>query len=279
MFVVKRGGFVMYKDQPWPLEEKAQETKKSEKSSKKGIKTEAKKRLYSADVAVSTARVLKLFEDHKERIYTNREIAQELGLSESTVTGINTRLEGVKKIKIVEVLQRLSAYTPIYQHINGSCNKVNKRRGKDGNQKDVAQVVYDLFENDKNAVYTKPEIIEKLSNYSKGQVEESIKVLVLSKAIKILEDYEGNVMQYQHALGNKKGVDLQYEPDEKYTTVGAYLDSLNYVGDREKLRRNLPKHYRVFYSARGVRPEYLKSDLNKAIEKSEKKGFFRKVFG
>lgn len=265
----------MYKEQPWPLEEG-----KRKKTSKKEVKTEAKKKLYSADVAISTARVLKLFEDNKERIYTNREIAQELQLSESTVTSINTRLEGVKKIKIVEVLQRVSAYTPLYQHINGSCNRVNKRRGKDGNQKDVAQVVYELFESDKNAVYTKQEVIEKLSNYSKGQIEESIKILLLDGDIKLIGTNENNKAIYQNTKGNKKGMKVETKHKEGYFTISDFLKLAAFTGDRDKFEKNLSKNYRLVYSALGIIKEYSREDLEKALTKCyKKKNFFERVMG
>ncbi len=265
----------MYKNQPWPLE-----GKKSKKASKKDVKKEAKKRFYSADIAVSTARVLKLFEDNKERIYTNREIAQELGLSESTVTGINTRLEGVRKIKIVEVLQRVSAYTPLYQHINGSCNRVNKRRGKDGNQKDVAQVVYDLFENDKNAVYTKPEIIEKLSNYSKGQIEESLKILLLDGDLKLVGTDENNRAVYQNIKGNRKGKKVETEHTEGYFTVCDFLKLAAFTGDKNNFEKNLSENYQLVYSTIGIRKEYSREDLEKALAKCyKKKSFFERVMG
>lgn len=272
----------MYNSEPWPLNKKAQETKKSEKSSKKEVAAKAKEKFYSADIAVSTARVLKLFEDNKERRFSNQDIAGELGMSVGTVSSITNRLEALKDIKIVGNRQTVSAISQVFQHKAGTKFGFQKEKiDKNSREvvKDTAQVVKELFESNKNAVYTKEEVINKLEGYSKGQIGESLQILVLNKTVKLLEDYEGDKAQYQHISGNKKGVDVCAEPDERYITVGAYLKSLNFVADSKKLKENLPKHFRMFHSVQGYVPQYLKSDLNKCLKKIEKKGFFGKVFG
>ena len=274
----------MYNSEPWPLNKKVQETKKSEKSSKKEVAAKAKEKFYSADIAVSTARVLKLFEDNKDKCYTNKDIAKELKISESTVSKITMRLEALFNIRIVgnRRVEGSSNGAQEFQHKKGLMPGFQRKTVKKGTNelvKDSAQAVKELFESNKNAVYTKDEVIEKLNNYSKDQVGESLQILVLQKDIKLLEDYEDNKVHYQHIRGNKKGVDVCYEPNEAYISVGTYLKGLNFVADSKKLKENLPKHFRMFHSTQGYVPQYLKSDLDKCLKKVEKKGFFGKVFG
>ena len=272
----------MYNSEPWPLNEKVQTEKKSKKNSKKEVAAKAKEKFYSADIAVSTARVLKLFEDNKDKKFSNQDIAGVLGMSVGTVSSITNRLEALTDIKIVGNRQTVSAISQVFQHKAGTKFGFQKEKiDKNSKEviKDTAQVVKELFESNKNAVYTKEEVIHNLEGYSKGQIEDSLKILVLNKTVKLLEDYEGDKAQYQHINGNKKGVEVCVEPDERYTTVSAYLKNLNFVADSKKLKENLPKHFRVFHSTQGYVPQYLKSDLDKCLKKVEKKGFFGKVFG
>ena len=267
----------MFNEQPWPLK-----TKRETKKVKKSITETAKEKFYSEDIAVSTARVLKLFEDNKEKKFSNQDIASELGMSLGTVSSITNRLEALADIKIVGNRQSVSAISQVFQHKAGTKFGFQKEKIDKNSKrivKDTAQVVKELFENDKNAIYTKEDVIKILKDYSKEQIVKSLNILVLSKTIKLLKDYEGNKAQYQHVQGNKEGVEVFYEPDENYTSVGAYLKNLNYKADVEKLKNNLPKHFRMFHSTRGYIPQYLKSDLDKCLKKSEKKGFFGKVFG
>lgn len=272
----------MYKDQPWPLEEKAQTTKKSKESSKKEVAAKAKEKLYSGDVAVSTARVLKLFEDNKDKKFSNQDIAGVLGMSVGTVSSITNRLEALTDIKIVGNRQTVSAISQVFQHKAGTKFGFQKEKVDKNSKKiikDTAQVVKELFESNKNAVYTKEEVINSLESHSKGQIEDSLKILVLNKTVKLLEDCENGKAQYQHISGNKKGAEVSIEPDERYISISAYLKSLNFAADSKKLKENLPKHFRMFHSTQGYVPQYLKSDLDKCLKKVEKKGFFGKVFG
>ena len=269
----------MFNEQPWSLK-----AKKAVKKEKKSVTEKAKKKFYSADVAVSTARVLKLFEDNKNKCYTNQDIATELGMSIGTVSSVTMRLEGLSNIRIVgnRRVKGASNGAQEFQHREGLMPGFQRKTVEKGTNvivEDAAQAVKEFFEKDKNAIYTKEEVIKGLKGYSEGQIMDSLKILVLSKVIKLLTDYEGNKAQYQHAQGNKEGIDVCYEPDENYTSIGAYLKNLNYKADVKKLKDNLPKHCRMFHSTQGYIPQYLKSDLDKCLKKSEKKGFFGKVFG
>ena len=281
----------MYKAEPWSLNETEKKTKKVVKTkkavsnpSKVEIKVEAKEKFYSADIAVSTARILKLFEDNKDKCFTNKDISKELGMSVGTVSSVTMRLEALADIRIVgnRRIKGTSSGAQKFQHKNGSMPGFQRETvEEDTNElvKDAAQVVKELFESDKNAVYTKEGVIDKLEGYSKDQIGESLKILVLNKTVKLLEDYEGGKAQYQHINGNKKGVDVSAEPDKRYISVNDYLKGLNFIADSKKLKSNLPKHFRMFHSIQGYVPQYLKSDLDKCLKRIEKKGFFGKVFG
>lgn len=270
------GGMKMYKDEPWSLTEQINKSSKKQKVQKERTK------FHAGDTAVSTARVLKLFEENKGKKFSNQDIAKELGISVGTVSSITNRLEALMDIKIVGNRQTVSAISQIFQHRGGPSFGFHKEKvDKQSKEviKDTAQIVKDLFKQDKNAVYTKEKVIKKLKGCSKGQIEESLQILVLDKTIKLLEDYEENKAQYQYITGNRKGVEVHLEEDERYISISEYLKSLNYVADVKKLKSNLPTHFRMFYSSRGYIPQYLKSDLDKCLKKAEKKGVFGKVFG
>ena len=263
----------MYSNEPWTLDEKKVKKSKSVKKSKGNSK------FFKEDIAVAAAQIMDLFEKNKTKTYTNKDIANELGLSESTVTGVTTRLEALRKIKIVEILQRVSAYTVYYQHIAGPSQRVNKRRGINGDKKDTAQLMLELFEENKNRVFTKKELVEILTakGESEGQIDTSLRILLLGWDIKVVgeEDQKG---LYQHISGNKKGLKIYKNSDEKYCSVPTFIKESNFKGDEENLRRNLPRTYRLFYSSRGTIKEYLREDLEKSVKKSQKKSFIERMF-
>lgn len=259
-----------YSSTPWTLDEGKVASKVTKRTTKKTEKKSAKTvRLFTADVAIATARVLQLFEKNKKKVFTNKEIAGELGLSEGTVVGITTRLEGLKKIKIVEVLQRVSAYTVLYQHISGPAPRVNKRRGIDGTKKDTAQLMKDLFDENKNKSYTKKDLIRifRFRGESESQIETSLKILLLDGSIKILDDMYNNLPQYQNSRGNQKGHRVLPEMDSNYITLGKFVEDYNFHGDRKLLTKNLSKDFKLFYSSHGVVVTYPKEDLIKNMKK------------
>ena len=268
----------MYTDEPWSLKK---DTKKSVKT-KKLVTRRSKKadgeKFFIEDKAVSTARVLQFFENNKVKSFTNKELSEKLGLSEGTVTSITTRLEGLKKIKITEILQRVSAYTVYYQHINGPSPRVNKRRGINGDQKDTAQLVWELFEKDVNCVITKKELISTLKNESERQIDHAIRILLLNQDIKIIDDCEISDLQYQHSLGNKKGLKVEMNPDKNYTTLSNFFKNSRIKINKEKFIKNLPNRCRLFYSTKGIITEYLKEDLEKTFKKLNKQSILRRLF-
>lgn len=264
----------MRKEVPWTLEEKSiKESKK--KSAKKKSKDKVK---FFEDDVVAAARIINLFEKNKNKIYTNKEITEELGLSSTTVTKVTTRLESVSKIKIVGILQPSSAYTLYYQHINGPDQRVKKRRGIDGNKKDTAQLMLELFEENKNKVFTKKELIEILTNKgeSEGQINTSLKILLLNWDIKIVGD-EGNVLQYQFIKGNQVGLKVYGQSNKKYIKLSEYLSKNNVVDKKEFFLKALKnKTPRLFYSSKSIQKQYLITDLDRILKNS--KSFIRRIF-
>ena len=264
------------KEIPWTLEEGKTSNKKKVS---KGV-TYTKNRFFSDDVAVAAAQVMDLFEKDKTKTYTNKDIANKLGLSEGTVTGVTTRLEAIKKIKIVEILQRVSAYTVYYQHIEGPAQRVNKRRGVDGNKKDTAQLMLELFEENKNRVFTKKELVEILTakGQSEGQIDTSLRILLLGSNIKVIGVDKGNA-KYQHEHGKNVGMNVSYKHDPEYCSISTFMNEEKLSENKRSLFLGLKK-YRIFYSKLGMVKEYLRKDLVKQLkgygnDKYNFKNFFK----
>ena len=250
----------MYKKEPWTLNpEKVACSIKATKNY-----------LFKEDIAISTSRVMNLFESNQERVYTNQDIAKELGMSLGTVSSITNRLEQLAGIKIVKVKQSVSAISQMFQHRNGSMHGVEKIK----NKKDVARKVKELFEEDKNRILTKKEVINSLSKVSENQISISIRILLLNGTIKIIDNFEGNVAKYQHALGNEKGLEVLTELSNDYSKVSTYLKETKFSGDKKVFSKYLPKTCKLFYSSRGLTPVYPKKDLDKCAEKAQRKGIF-----
>lgn len=263
----------MYQDKPWSLTKEEKKNVKKETSKKKV--SNAKPNFFTEDLAVSSARVLKLFKENKEKYYSNLDISVELGMSSGTVSNVTNRLEALGEIKIVKVRQLVSALSQVFQYKSGSMVSVEKEKAK----KDTARLVKDLFENDKNAVYTKQDIMQALPKCSKGQIEESIRILLLNETLKLLLDFEGGSAKYQHFSGNRKGIKVHTEHDLDYITLKEFLKKVDFNYNKEEFLKRLPEKCRAFYSSKGIVIEYLKSDLEECLEKSKKKNFLERMFG
>lgn len=282
----------MYKQNPWPLDKKSKNEKKvtekgavTKKISRatKIKKAEETKRIvnkvanslnqkfYRDEVGISTQNVFKLFSQNKENFYTNKDIAKELNLSEGTVSGVTNRLQALGYIKISKVTEHLGQ---IFQHADGSGVNTEKVRHK----KDTSVLVRELFENNKNRIFTKNDVMNELPNNSEGQIVESIKILLLCKTIKLLDDYENGKPKFQHKSGKETGIDVYAELDEGYTTLNAFLRESKFVGNKEAFKKHLPKTCKAFYSAGGVIPMYSVEELEKCAKKAQKKGFFDRLW-
>ena len=260
----------MYKTQPWTLEEKESDLKLLKKSPS----------FLKEDKAVSTARVISLFEQNKNKVFTNRSIATQLGLSEETVSCITNRLEATSMIKITKVLQRYSAYSLQYQHKEGPLQSVSKARGVDGNKKDAVQVVQELFEKDTSAILSKKEITLALDGKaSEGHVGESLRILLIMGIIKIIDNFEGRTPKFQHTSGNQKGLTVLIDNDENYKSLKEFFkDKVYSEQERKEFKNQLPKECKLYYSSAGLTPVYHLSDLEKCASRIEKKGILGGIF-
>ena len=259
----------MYREQPWSLKDRTKISMKKVTSAPKSSGID-----FTEDIAVSTVKVLDLFEKDKEKYYSNQDISVELGISTGTISMITNRLEALRKIKIVKVRQTVSALSQVFQHCEGSMVSVEKEKRK----KDTILLVKELFETNKNLVLTKKSVMEKIPGQSKRQVEESIRILLLDGTIKILDDFEDRVLKYQHSSGKGKGLKVFTEHDPRYTTISCFIKNNNFKGDVNEFKKILPNRCRAFYSSKGIIIEYLISDLHKCEEKIMKKNS-RKRFG
>lgn len=252
----------MYKQKPWTLD------KKSRINKSPYIKNR------EADLAISTARVQKLFKENKDKTYSNNEISSILGMSLGTVSEITNRLEAIQDIKIVRVRQLKSALSQVFQHYSGSYPPVFKERGKE----DSIVSVHALFTSNINKVFTKNELLQNLDN-SEGKVRRSIQILLLDGHIKLVGSTENGQALYQHKDGNKKGIEIYQDKDDNYITLSNYLKNNNLKEKRSYFKHNLRKKtFRLFYSNIGLLKEYLIEDLDKIKGNMNKKGFLTGIF-
>lgn len=240
----------MYKTEPWTLNEKELETRKSPY-----IKNR------EADLAVSTARVRRFMEDNKNKVFSNNEIAENLGISLGTVSNITNRLESIADIKIVKVRQLRSALSQVFQHIDGPLPAVTKERGK----RDAIVNVLDRFKQNPDEVFTKDDLVSVLEN-SEGKIRLSLQILLLNGTIKLVGSEFGKA-QYQYKNGNKKGLEIYVNRDEDYYTVSEYKKE-------HQVKKNSFKNIdisksRLYYSSNGLLRIYPKEYLDSIANKNQ----------
>lgn len=253
----------MYKETPWTLEEK----------SKSRVKKSTYVKNRESDEAISTARVLKLFEDNKEKRYTNNEIAKILGISVGTVSAINNRLVALGDTKLTALGKKPNLFQ-VFQHANGSGVTVPLLYTKE----DASISILSIFKGNKNKTYTKQDIAEVVA-CSEGMLTKSLQILLVNRKIKLIGHTEDGKAMYQHAEGNKSGYEIYTEPDEDYMSLSVYLKNNSLKKQKalfDKKLRN--KKFRLFYSSTGLRKEFLLKDLDKITENLDKKGILDKLF-
>lgn len=248
----------MYKETPWTLNEKNNRLRKS-----KYIKGR------QADLAISTARVIKLFELHKEKTFTTGQVAETLGLSDGTVSSILNRLSTLgDKIVVTKISRPHPAY--IYQHRECASMIVPFSYKK----KDPIISIIEFFQKDENAIYTKDELLSKL-NCSESMLRRSLQILLLQGDIKLVGSKNGKA-QYQYKTGNAEGAEISHVEDSNYIKFSNYLEEKKLKDKRDNIKKILGNvKTRLFYSSTGLTVEYLREDLDKAIEKMNKKKFLR----
>lgn len=250
----------MYKAEPWTLNEKELEVKKSPY-----IKNR------EADLAVSTARVRRFLEDNKTKAFSNNEISEALGISLGTVSNITNRLESIADIKIVKVRQLRSALSQVFQHINGPLPSVTKERGK----RDAILNVLDKFKQNPNEVLTKDDLVKTVEN-TESKIRLSLQILLLNETIKLVGEESGRA-QYQYKTGNKKGMEIYINRDENYNTLEEYKKN-------HKIPKNFSKNLdssrsRLFYSSKGLLKLYPTEYLDELVEKGQSnRNLLEKIF-
>ena len=251
----------MYKTQPWTLNEKELEVRKSPY-----IKNR------EADLAVSTARVRKFMEDNKTKIFTNNEIAESLCISLGTVSNITNRLESIGDIKIVRIRQKTSALSQVFQHVDGPLPAYTKERGK----RDAIINVLDRFRQNPDAVFTKDDLVKTVNN-TESKIRLSLQILLLNGTIKLVGSEFGQA-QYQYKTGNKKGMEIYVNREEGYVTLNEYMKKHNVKKDVFK-GIEISKR-RLYYSSNGLLKIYPEQYLDKFIEDKNKdnRNILEKIF-
>lgn len=251
----------MYKTEPWTLNEKELETRKSPY-----IKNR------EADLAVSTARVRKFMEDNKTKIFTNNDIAESLGISLGTVSNITNRLESIGDIKIVRIRQKTSALSQVFQHVDGPLPAYTKERGK----RDAILNVLDRFRQNPDEIFTKDDLV-KVVNNTESKIRLSLQILLLNGTIKLVGSEFGKA-QYQYKTGNKKGLEIYVNREEGYSTIGEYKKTYNITKDVFK-DVDISKG-KLYYSTNGLLRIYPNQYLNKIVEDQNKdnRSILEKIF-
>lgn len=258
----------MFKTKPWTLDEKKVNT---------SIVSKPLSLLEKKDKAVSTARVIALFQENPDKEFTNKKLAKELELSEGTVSCITNRLEATSAIKITGVNQRFTAYSLRYQHKDGPLQSAPRYRGIDGKKKDSVQLVHELFEANKDTIYTKKQLIEIFKGQaSAGHIGESVRMLLIMQVIKVIDDFEGRVPKFQHIDGNANGLPVYYNEDENYTSLNKFFRNRFFSEKEKKLFREFFKGTcRLYYSSKSLIPTFKKADLENYARQLEKKGLIK----
>lgn len=251
----------MYKEKPWTLDKKKTRTRKSPYIKER-----------QADLAISTSRVMELLEKNKEKLYTHHDMANILGLCEGTISSITNRLVALGDIKAVYITKPYLAQ--VFQHISGSKSAVPFMYAKE----DTAVSILNLFASNKNEIYTKKDILEKLGR-SEGMTVKSLQILLCNGNIKIVGNDENGQAQYQHKDGKNKGYRVHTEADENYSPLNKFLKENNLEQRKKDFVEHLKsRDFRFFYTAKGVIKEYLIEDLNKITKNLDKKNILSKLF-
>ena len=236
-------GASMYKTEPWTLDQKELEVKKTPYI-----------RNREADLAVSTARVRRFLEDNKNKVFSNNEIAENLGISLGTVSNITNRLESIADIKIVKVRQLRSALSQVFQHVDGPLPAVTKERGR----RDAIVNVLDRFRQNPNAVFTKDDLVKVVDN-TENKIRLSLQILPLNGTIKLVGSEFGKA-QYQYKTGDRKGIEIYVNKDENYCTISEYKKN-NQI-KKDSFKNIDPSKSRLYYSSSGLLRVYPKEYLD-----------------
>lgn len=253
-----------YKTIPWTTTEEPT----SVRVKKQEVQLKELKKKSEESLPISVARVVKFLNKNKEQTFTNVQIAKEVGLSGSAVSGVMDKLEEIGSVKVVKIRKGLtSGISQVYQSYMGSLNKVEKERTAEGA---IAQI-FEVFRRI-HKTYTKKELSE-ITGISRNKVGVALSILLVTENIKVV-GIEENVLVYQNIRGNKRAVEISTEADSRYITLGNYIKINNIKGDLKELKAKVTEgkgHSRLFYSDKGIVKEYEVSYLQKVIELGEEK--------
>ena len=252
----------MYKSTPWTLEEKKSNT------TRKSIYVKNRE----ADLAISVSRVQKFLELHKEKTFTIAQISEALNLSEGTISSIMNRLITIGDINVVK-MQR-PHWSPVFQHVACATTKVPFSYKKE----DPILSILNMFENNKNEVYTKEDLLKSLS-CSESMIRRSLQILLSNKSIKLIGSNEKGEAQYQNFKGDLKEIPIRFNKDENYSSISNYIKKNGLKLSVNDILKNLDiKKRELFYTATGLMYEYPIEELDKTIKKINKKGIIGKLF-
>lgn len=229
------------------------------------VKSEKKVSNKESNLPVSVARIVKFLDKNKNQKYTNKQIALEIGLSESTVSGITEKLEEIGIIKNPPSIRQSFNHKAIltYQSSKGYLDKSTVERVD--YEGCIAQVLQ-VFEKNKNKIYFKKEIAEK-TGLPKDKVSQAFPVLLVTGKIKVV-GIENDLLIYQSIKGRKAAIEIATEPDDSYMTLGNYIEKNDIKGNLKEIKKKVAKkkgHSRLFYSNKGIVKEYEVSYLQEAV--------------
>ena len=265
-----------YSSKPWTSEVQEPKTLKTkrEEMQLKEVQSKAEENL-----PVSAARIVTFLNKNKDRCFTNKQIASEVGISTSMASGIMDKLEEVGCVKVVKVRKHIAAgISQVYQSAEGTSKETVKEREAEGY---IAKVLA-VFKNSVNKTYSKKEIAKELG-ISKDKVGQALSILLVTEKIKVIGIEEGALV-YQNIRGNKPAVEIATKSDNSYITLGNYIRMNGIKGDTTEIKEKIASekgHSRLFYSDKGIVKEYEVSYIQKVINcnktKKEKKGLLERI--
>ena len=259
-----------YKTIPWTTTEEPT----SIRVKKQEIQLKELKKKSGESLPISVARVVKFLNKNKNKNYTNAQIAEAVGLSGSTVSGIMDKLEEIDSVRVVKIRKGLSSgISQVYQSSIGTLDKVEKERAAES----AAAQILSIFKKSINKTYTKKSLCE-TTGIPKSKVGTALSILLVTNNIKVV-GIEGGILVYQNTKGNKRAIEICTEGHSSYITLGNYIKINNIKGDSKEIKAKVAKekgHSRLFYSDKGIVKEYEISYLQKVIGLGEEKKIEKK---
>ena len=266
----------MYNSKPWTSEPQEPKTLKKKREEIQAKEVASKN---EENLPVSAARIVTFLNKNKDKCFTNKQIAAEIGISGSTASGIMDKLEEIGCVKVAKIRKGLaSGISQVYQSYDGSSTKVEKEREAEGY---IAKVLA-VFMKNINKVYSSKNVANELG-ISKNNVGQAISILLVTNKVKVV-GLEDGALIYQSIKGRKAAIEISIEPDSSYITLRNYIKMNKIKSNSKEIKAKVAEekgHSRLFYSDKGVVKEYEISYLQKVIgygeEKKKKKGLLERI--